>query len=327
MYAVRQYEFGSPDTLRYERVADPEPGPGQVRIAVTAAAAYPHDIAVRSSAGNAARCPLPELPVIPGHEVAGTVDAVGAGVDGAWLGRRVVTQLGLASGGYAELVVREVAALHAIPDGLDDAVAVAVLGAGRAALGILDVARPGAGDIVLVTAAASGVGTLLVQAACGAGATVAGAAGGPDELKQVRLAGADLAVDRSSAGWCELLTAQLYGRRPTIVVDGVGGQIGCQARDLLEVGGRLVVHGWSSGTPTEIGMTELYERELTASVISGGHPAPCRGGVRALEERALAEAARGTLDPVVRRHPLRQAAQVQAGLSISGAAGAVVFVP
>ena len=101
MHAVRLHEFGPAGNLRYERVADPRPGPGQVRIAVRVAGVHVLDTHIRAGE-RAGPFPPPELPAIPGREVAGVVDAVGPGADDAWMGRRVVAHLGQASGGYAE---------------------------------------------------------------------------------------------------------------------------------------------------------------------------------------------------------------------------------
>lgn len=171
MHAIRQYEFGPASTLQYEEVDDPHPTEGQVRIAVTAAGVHLLDTTIRAGQ-QGGPFPLPELPMTPGREVAGVVDAVGGGVDEQWLGKRVVAHLGQASGGYAELAVREVDALHELPDGLADDVAVAMIGTGRTTLGILETARLTSDDVVLVTGAAGGVGTLLVQAGRNAGATV-----------------------------------------------------------------------------------------------------------------------------------------------------------
>ena len=93
MHAIRLHAFGPPENLRYEHVEDPRPGPGQARIAVAAAGVHLIDTALR--AGRAmGPLALPELPAIPGREVAGVVDAVGPEVDEAWLGRRVVAHLG-----------------------------------------------------------------------------------------------------------------------------------------------------------------------------------------------------------------------------------------
>ena len=90
--------------------------------------------------------------------------------------------------------MRDIGAVHAAPDGVADDVAVAMIGTGRTAMGILEVAAIGADDVVLVTAAAGGLGSLFVQAARDAGASVVGAAGGPGRAARARL-GAAVAVD------------------------------------------------------------------------------------------------------------------------------------
>ena len=133
MHAIRLHAFGPAANLRYEEVDDPRPGPGQARIAVAACGVHLIDTALRAGRPMGP-LPLPELPTIPGREVAGVVDAVGPKVDEQWVGRRVVAHLGPASGGYAELAVRETEALRALPDGLADDAAVAMIGTGRTAL-------------------------------------------------------------------------------------------------------------------------------------------------------------------------------------------------
>jgi NADPH2:quinone reductase len=85
MFAIRQHTFGPPETLSYERVPDPEPAPGQLRIAVRAAGVHLLDTMLRTGRYGGAM-PAPRLPMTPGREVAGTVDAVGGGVDVGWVG-------------------------------------------------------------------------------------------------------------------------------------------------------------------------------------------------------------------------------------------------
>src|SRR6185295_3770823 len=124
------------DNLLFETVDDPVPGAGQVRIAVRAAGVHLLDTTIRSGASGGP-FPLPELPTIPGREVAGVVDLLGADVDPAWLGARVVAHLGQVSGGYAELAVAPVGSLHQLPDSLTDAAAVAMIGTGRTTMAVL----------------------------------------------------------------------------------------------------------------------------------------------------------------------------------------------
>lgn len=253
MHAIRQHAFGPAENLSYERTEDPRPGPGQVRIAVAAAGVHLLDTAIREGL----RGPLPELPAlptIPGREVAGTVESLGEGVAGLWLGKRVVAHLGFAPGGYAELAVTDVDRLHEIPGNLDFAQAVAMIGTGRTTMGILQFTELGPDSVAVVLAAAGGIGTLLVQYAKHAGATVIGLAGGPEKVARVEKNGADLAVDYKDSDWPEKVRAFLGGREATVVFDGVGGDTARKSVALLGPGGTHLVFGWSgeglrNGTP------------------------------------------------------------------------------
>ncbi len=96
MHAIRLHAFGPAENLTYEQTENPRPAPGQVRIKVEAAGVHVIDTTFRSGDPKAPY-DLPELPTMPGREVAGTVDGLGDGVDPSWLGRRVVAHLGLAA--------------------------------------------------------------------------------------------------------------------------------------------------------------------------------------------------------------------------------------
>ncbi|WP_251093936.1 zinc-binding dehydrogenase [Streptomyces sp. Caat 7-52] len=323
MHAVRLHAFGPADHLTYEEVADPVPGPGQVRIAVTAAGVHLLDAALREGHQGPAPEP-PVLPTVPGREVAGVVDALGDGVDAIWLGRRVVAHLGFVPGGYAELAVTEVERLHAIPENLDPAAAVAMIGTGRTALGIVQFAEPGPDDVVVVPAAAGGIGTLLVQYAENAGATVIGLAGGPGKTARVRANGADLAVDYTVPDWPAEVRAHLGGQPATIVYDGVGGPIAREAVALLGPGGRHLVFGW---TAEGIGQGRGHLVDGVSQSVLGPAMLQRAGGLRALELRALAEAAHGRLRPAVTRFPLADAAAAHRALEQRGTIGKVVLEP
>ena len=322
MHAIRLHEFGPVENLRWEEVEDPEPGAGEVLIDVAASGVHLLDASIRR--GDAmGPFPLPDLPAIPGREVAGVVAATGEGVDEAWMGRRVVAHLGQASRGYAERAVTEAARLHALPEGIGEPTAVAMIGTGRTALGILDVAVPGPEDVALVTGAAGGLGALLVQGARNAGAAVVGAAGGEAKLAQVRALGAT-AVDYLDPDWPVHVRRELGERGVTLVLDGVGGAAGRAALELLEPGGRIVLFGWSSGAPTELNTADLLARSLTASAGLGPH---ILRRLRELEERSLAAAAAGELVPVLdERFTLARAAEAHAALEGRGTVGKVVLV-
>ncbi|WP_280242236.1 alcohol dehydrogenase catalytic domain-containing protein, partial [Nocardia abscessus] len=119
MHAIRLHAFGPAENLRYESVPDPVPGPGQVRIAVAAAGVHLIDTALRK--GAAGPFPVPELPTIPGREVAGTVDRVGADVAPSQLGARVVAHHRAVPRGYAEQAVTDAARVHENPANQDEA--------------------------------------------------------------------------------------------------------------------------------------------------------------------------------------------------------------
>ncbi|MFG2941771.1 zinc-binding dehydrogenase [Streptomyces sp. NPDC048282] len=324
MHAIVLHAFGPAENLVHEKTEDPVPGPGQVRIAVAAAGVHLLDTALR--AGHQGPAPRPAvLPTIPGREVAGVVESLGDGVDGLWLGRRVVAHLGFAPGGYAELAVTEVERLHEVPANLGFPEAVAMIGTGRTALGILQFMAPGPESVVLVPAAAGGVGTLLVQYAKHAGATVIGLAGGPEKVERVRADGADLALDYTDPGWPDRVRERFAA--VTVVLDGVGGEVAREAVALLGDGGRHLVFGWSAegiGDGRGHFVEGLSERVLGPAMLRRtGGPDP----LRTLELRALAEAAHGRLRPAVTRFPLAEAATAHRALETRATIGKVVLEP
>jgi NADPH2:quinone reductase len=326
MYAIRQHEFGPPDTLVYESVPDPEPAAGQLGIAVRAAGVHLVDTVLRSGRYQG-KFPAPVLPMIPGREVAGTVDAVGPGVDPGWVGRRVVAHLGWASGGYAERAVAAAASVHELPDGVDPAAAVAMIGSGRTALAILDLAAVTSQDVVLVPSAAGGLGNLFVQAVRHAGGFVIGLAGGPEKVAVVDKIGADAAIDYREPDWPDRVNTALGGRELSLVLDGVGGAVGRQSLELLGIGGRQVIFGWSAGEPTRLETQDLQDRGLTVTALG---PRLLRRPelLRELETRAMAELAAGRLVPVVdSQFPLAQAARAHAALESRATVGKTVLLP
>ncbi|MFC4886995.1 zinc-binding dehydrogenase [Streptomyces beijiangensis] len=333
MRAIRLHAFGPAENLTYETVDDPVPAPGQVRIKVAASGVHLIDTAIREGIRGPLPA-LPELPTVPGREVAGVVDALGEGTEKSWLGKRVVAHLGMHPGGYAELAVTAATQLHEIPDGLGDAEAVAMIGTGRTALGILQFTDLGPDSIAIVPAAAGGIGTLLVQYAKSRGATVIGLAGGPAKVARTQENGADLAVDYTAPDWPARVRTHLAGRTATVVFDSVGGTTARAAVDLLGKGGQHLVFGWSggglhNGSPLSFTEAELAGRGITSQGVLGPvmMKAAGPGGIRTLETRALAEAATGRLRPAVQSFPLSWAAEAHRALETRGTMGKVVLIP
>jgi NADPH:quinone reductase len=327
MKAIRQYTHGGPETLLFEEVPDPRPGRRQVRIAVEAVGVHLLDTSIRAGTGFG---PLgrPELPMTPGREVAGRVDAVGPDADGSWLDKKVVVHLGAASGGYATLALASVDDLFIVPDHVEAADAVAMVGTGRTVLAVLEVAAISSDDVVVVPAAAGGMGALLVQAAAARGATVVGLAGGPDKVELARRRGASVVADYISPQWPTIVSEQLGDARPTIGLDGVGGDVGRSVFELIAPGGRFVLFGYSAGEPTRIETDDLFSSGVTVTAAIGARIASRPGGIKGLASDALVALAEGRLSPLVHPpFPLADASEAHRALEARETSGKVVLVP
>ncbi|WP_235737770.1 zinc-binding dehydrogenase [Nocardioides alcanivorans] len=315
MHAIRHSEFGPADVLHLETLPDLSPAPGQLRIAVEAAGVHLLDTSIRAGESFGAGT-APELPMIPGREVAGVVDEIGNDVDASWLGRRVVAHLGFASGGYADQAVVDASRAHVVPDGLDAPTAVAAIGTGRTATAILEFAKLTSDDVVLVTSAAGGMGLLFLQGAAAVGARTVALAGGPDKVQLAHRFGATLALDHRSQEWRQRLHEL---GDPTVVLDGVAGPIGLALYRSLAPGGRLIRFGWSSGEPND------YDDPDRPVVDVLGPPIMAR--LAEFERAALAAAADGSRVPYVGTTvPLADAAAAHRALETSASVGKVVLV-
>jgi NADPH:quinone reductase len=293
-------EFGPPGVLVPTEVPDPVPGPDQALIDVEIANITFVETQLR--AGNAPPAMEPQLPVILGNGVGGVV---ATGPDPALHGTRVISTTG-GSGGYAERVAVDAAGLIAVPDDVGLAEAVALLADGRTAMSLIRAADVQAGETVLVEAAAGGVGSLLVQLASGGGARVVAAAGGERKLRVARELGADEAVDYTEPGWTERVRDGV-----DVVFDGVGGEIGRAAFELVRPGGRFCAFGLASGTFTQVPDADAARRNVT--VVRGTRLAPEE--MRELTKRALAESVAGRLRPVIgQTFPLERAADAHAAI-------------
>jgi NADPH2:quinone reductase len=320
MRAVRVDRFGEPDVLVVGEVADPEPTAGQVLVDVRMAGVAYGDVIVRSG-----RYPLP-LPWIPGLEVAGQVAAVGPDTDESLLGKTVVATTAGQAGGYAERAAATAAYTFPVPDGLALDVALTVFQAGALARGLLAAMRLRADDTVLVTAAAGRIGSLLVQTAKSAGATVIGAAS-PEKLSAVTEFGADHAVGYDTADWPDQVRKLTGGRGATLVLDAVGGQTAASALAATADGeGRIGLYGYASGGWAALDVQAIAGRGLTLSGPLGMVIRKPDAQQRDDAEQALAAAARGQLTPRIHaRLPLERAADAHRELEARRSVGAIVL--
>ncbi|MBB5917244.1 NADPH2:quinone reductase [Nocardia transvalensis] len=287
MRAVRYHEYGPPEVLRVEEVDDPKPGAGEVLVRATATGVNYFEVQVRA---GVIPDPLGQpLPHTPGIEVAGTVVAVGSGVDADRIGERVVGTVG--SGSYAELVVVPATAAVRLDDRLGEHQALALLGQGATAVGVIETAALEPGETVLVEAAGGGIGTLLIQLAKRAGARVVAGASGEAKRKLAIDLGADATVDYTRPGWAREVGPV------SVVLETVGGQTARDAYGLLTgPRARMVVFGTASGAPVEITSQQLLP--VGASLIPfslGYRPQRWPELTRRAEELTV----RGDLTPVI----------------------------
>ncbi len=240
MQAIRVHTTGGPEVLSYETLPVPEPGPDQVRIKVAATGLNFIETYHRSGLYQ-----LP-LPFIPGSEFAGTIDAAGAGVTGWVPGERVATAAGI--GGYAEYALAPAAKLVRVPDTIDLKLAAAVMLQGCTAHYLTHSTYPlRAGETCVVTAAAGGVGLLLVQMAKRLGARVLGLVSNEAKAALAREAGADAVILYSQERFDQRVRELTDGRGADVVYDSVGRSTWEQTLDSLRPRGYAVFFGNASG--------------------------------------------------------------------------------
>jgi NADPH:quinone reductase-like Zn-dependent oxidoreductase len=286
---VRFYRYGGPEVLTVEEASVPEPGVGELLLEVSlAGVTLP---VVRLTRGNPDGGGAP-LPYAPGGEVVGRVAGIGPGVIGWTVGQRAA---GLAfHGSYAEFAVVSAALLNPVPDGISDEAAVLLVRGGQVALGALDVSCLRAGESVLVTAAASGVGHLAVQLARARGAGRVIAAVGPDgaaaKADALRALGADQVTDYQASDW---------GAPVDVVLDGAGGTVQTAGLDALAPFGRLVSY---NGVGGDLDANELRMRSAAVIGFNMAHFARLRPEAYAANQRTLWELClAGELRPLVHR--------------------------
>ena len=316
MRAIQQQEFGGPEVLAVVELPIPEPGPGHVLIEVALAGVNFADTHQRRNEYLAAA----ELPLVPGSEVAGRR---------ADTGERVVALTG-GSGGYAQFALAPAEHVFAIPDGVDDGTALALLLQGVSAWHLLrTAARLQAGESVVVHAAAGGTGSLALQLArlFGAGRVIATASS--DAKRELALElGADTAIDGAADGLTDRLRAANGGAPVDIVLDAIGGEAFDASLLALAPFGRLVSYGVSGGATNAPNTRKLMRSSRSVVGFWLRHVLERPG----MAEEALADlftrARDGDLRAVVgATYPLTQAAQAQIDLAERRTTGKLLLDP
>ena len=307
MLRIRHVITGGPEALFAEEVEQPEAGAGELLIRVEAiGVTLPTVRKVREGCE----------PVSFGGEIGGEIVALGAGVTAFAVGDRV-TGLCFADA-YAQFAVLNAAMTSRIPDRASAAEAVALVRSGLVARGAYEAARIESGESILITAAASGVGTLALQYAKAGGAgRVVAAVSSADKADFVRGLGADEVVLYADADW---------GAPFDVILDGVGGDLLGPAVRALATGGRLVAYSSGGGT------VEAYELLARGASMIGFQMRAIAFGKPELYHRWLRELWQlrdaGTLRTAVHEEiPLAEAARAHALIENRRNLGKVVLVP
>jgi NADPH:quinone reductase len=236
MLAWRAESLGEPgEVMALRRVPVPRAGAGEVLLRVRGAAlGFPDALMCRGS--YQAR---PDLPFTPGAEVCGEV--VGTG-------RRVAAVLARGHGALAQFAVADERHVYPVPDVLTDGEAAALMSAYTTAwFGLHVRGRLAAGEVVVVLAAAGGVGSAAVQVARAAGARVIGVTRDAAKAQVVRELGADVAIDSTTEPVVERIRAETAGRGADVVFDPVGGAAFHDATRYVAFRGRILVVGFAAG--------------------------------------------------------------------------------
>lgn len=300
MHAVRVRCTGAPrEVARVEEIPVPSPGPGRLRIRVGAAAANLPDVMLCRGT-----YPLrPEGAFTLGIEAAGTVDAVGAGVEEAWLGRRVVGVPELPHGGFAQAAIIPAERAYPVPDDVTVADAAATLIAFQTAhVALHRRGRLVAGEHLCVLGAAGGVGSAAIQLGRVAGARVTAVAGGPEKARRCAELGAHAVVD-SSADLASALSAAAGPRGFDVVFDPVGGDAHDAVMDALACDARVLLVGFAGGLPS-IDPGRVLRRSCSVVGVYVGahsHDDTGRAGLREVQADVFAALARGSIHAVVDR--------------------------
>jgi len=265
MRAVFLVRYGAADqAFEIRDVATPEPGPGQLRIAVEAFGLNYADVVARHGLYRDA----PPIPAVLGYEVVGRVDARGRGVTQPTVGQRVAALTRF--GGYATSAVTDSRAVVPIPDDMDIGVAAALPTQGGTAYYCAEeMVRLHSGDHVLVHAAAGGVGTLLVQLCKRRGCIVYGTAGSDAKLQYLRELGVDHPINYQREDFADAVRRLRGAEGLEAIFDSIGGAAVRKGLRLLGAGGRMVCLGGAAHTP---GRLQLVRDLAFAASFGFTHP-------------------------------------------------------
>ena len=321
-HAIRMYETGGPEVMRWEAVEVGAPGAGEVRVRTTAAGLNFIDTYHRTGL-----YPMP-LPLTLGMEGAGVIEAVGPKVKGFKVGDRVAYANPI--GSYAEVCLRPVARLVKIPAGVDDKIAASIMLKGMTAWYLIKrTYKVKKGDTILMHAAAGGVGQILCQWAKHLGATVIGTVGSDEKAALAKKAGCKHVIVTSKEDFVARVKAITKGKGVPVVYDGVGKDTFMGSLDCLAPRGYMVSFGNASGAVTQFNPGVLAAKGslfLTRPTLFNytATPEDLAAAARDLFAVVKSKAVRISINQT---YPLKEAAQAHRDLEARKTTGSTVLLP
>lgn len=322
MKAVLCKAFGPPESLVLDEVDAPVADAGQVLVDVHAAALNFPDVLMIEGKYQS----RPPFPFSPGGEIAGTVAALGDGVEGFAVGEKVFGGIGV--GGFAEQVAAPAGALVHMPEGMSFAQASGIsttYGTSYYALKQRADLKPG--ETLLVLGAAGGVGLAAVELGKAMGARVIAAASSADKLAIARDAGADELIDYSDGELKDKVKALTDGKGADVIYDPVGGSLFDQCMRCINWYGRVLVIGFAAGEIPRVPINLILLKSCQlVGVFFGAWSAKNPAESRRNLEEVLDFYRQGRIQALVgREYPMDQYAEALRCLSERRAIGKVVL--
>jgi NADPH:quinone reductase len=323
MKAVLCNQYGPPESLTFEELPSPRPGPGEAVVSVKAASVNFPDVLIIQNKYQF----KPPLPFSPGSELAGVVKEVGAGVTAFKPGDKVIAFT--TYGAFAEEVKTEASRLIALPEGMDFVTGAAfLLTYGTSDHALRDRGALQAGETLLVLGAAGGVGLAAIEIGAALGARVIACASSDEKLAVCREHGADATINYAAEDLRERVKQLTDGRGVDVIYDAVGGPYTEPAFRSIAWRGRLLVVGFAAG--------DIPRLPLNLALLKGAAVVGVFWGDFARREpERFAESVRqlgrwyheGKLRPhVSRTFPLAQAAEALKLMAARQVKGKVVLI-
>jgi putative PIG3 family NAD(P)H quinone oxidoreductase len=321
MFAITQKDFGGPETLVWDKVADPRPEPGEVIIDITSTAVNRADLLQRE--GN---YPPPTGSTdILGLECAGTIVSVGAALTMDRIGERVTALLN--GGGYAQKVATPLGQVMSVPEG------VSVLDAGALPevactvwSNLTKVLQLREASTILIHGGGSGIGTFAIQVAKALGAKVAVTAGSQEKLNTCASLGADVLINYKEQDFVDVIR-DTWGGTDTIL-DNMGASYLSKNVEALKRDGHLAIVGMQGGTKVDFQIDQLLRKNATITATSlRGRPESEKSMIcREVEKIVWPWITDGTIKQVIDRVvPIEQVGDAQKMLEAGEATGKIVL--